>query len=213
MEKLWRAKRTALKAAQRARHDATLQQSAKRAAQEFKEGARAAKREKWTTFCQEVSSDRALHKFWRLHKAMNRQQTTTSIPDFTTESNRWVRTDAEKGEALFHRYLQQTDQKNETERLDILNRLRTQFGDCHSEITITPELLEAALKRSADTAPGPDGVRYSHMRTMEPGDLTELAECLHSSLIEGHIPEDWLHSHLAPIPKPGKEMEKFQVTE
>lgn len=140
---------------------------------------------------------------------MNRQQTTTSIPDFTTENNKWAKTDAEKGEALFQRYLQQTDQRNEAERLDILNGLRTQFGDCLPAIAITPEMLEAALKRSADTAPGPDGVRYSHMGTLEPRDMAELAERLDSSLKEGAIPEDWLHSHLAPIPKPGKDHSKI----
>ena len=209
VEKLWCAKRTAWRAAQRSRHDTTLQQRAKQAAQEFKEGARTAKRDKWTMFCHEVSSDRALHKFWRLHRAMNRQQTTTSIPDFTTENNKWAKTDAEKGEALFQRYLQQTDQRNEAERLDILNGLRTQFGDCLPAIAITPEMLEAALKRSADTAPGPDGVRYSHMGTLEPRDMAELAERLDSSLKEGAIPEDWLHSHLAPIPKPGKDHSKI----
>ena len=40
-----------------------------------------------------------------------------------------MRTDCEKGEALFERYRKQTDQENEQERLTYVRRLRAHYED------------------------------------------------------------------------------------
>ena len=83
-----------------------------------------AKCDKYEEFCKEVTADKALHKFWQLYGAMNNKQKSRTIPDFQREDNVWVRSDEDKGEALFNRYMLQTNQDNEQERKDLMNGLR-----------------------------------------------------------------------------------------
>ena len=68
---------------------------------------------------------------------MNSANKKKEIPDFRKEDNVWVRTLEEKGTALLERYLRQTDQGNESERLDLVRDLQDQFED-ELRITHTP---------------------------------------------------------------------------
>ena len=55
-----------------------------------------------------------------------------------------------------------------------------------------------------DTAPGPDGLRNSHIKRLSEADVA-----FNNSLENGHIPTDWLDSHLTPILKPEKDPSKI----
>ena len=46
------------------------------------------------------------------------------------------------------------------------------------------------------------------MKTLNDGELKNLTSTLEKSLFSGEIPEDWLDSHLAALPKPGKDLSK-----
>ena len=116
LEALWNDKRKALKESQRTSSDQELRNAARQASNMFKSAANEAKSKKYEEFCQEVTADKAMHKFWKLYGAMKNKQKSKSIPDFQRDDNIWVRSDEEKGEALFNRYLTQTDQDNELER-------------------------------------------------------------------------------------------------
>ena len=74
---------------------------------------------------------------------------------------------------------------------------------------ITYEDVEYCAKHTTSSAPGPDGVRYAHIKALEENDLRALAEKLNDSLWSGVIPDDWLDSHLAAIPKPDKDSTKI----
>ena len=71
---------------------------------------------------------------------------------------------------------------------------------------ITYENVEYCAKHTTSSAPG---VRYAHIKALEEADLRALAEKLNDSLWSGEIPEDWLDSHLAVIPKPDKDSSKI----
>ena len=50
------------------------------------------------------------------------------------------------------------------------------------------------------TAPGPNRVSYTHMKSIDDNSIKNLTEVLEKSLFQGDIPEDWLDSHLCPLP-------------
>ena len=47
-------------------------------------------------------------------------------------------------------------------------------------------------------------MRYSHLKDLSEDEISNLTEVLQDSLDRGEVPEDWLHSHLSPVPKPEK---------
>ena len=114
-----------------------------------------------------------------------------------------------KGEALFKRNAKQTDQQDEDERHTYVRRLRAHFEDEPSSIEIQPDIVKHHIKHSKDSAPGPDGVRYSHLKSLSDKEIAELTTVLQRSVDEGEVPEDWLHSHLSPVPKPEKDHSKI----
>ena len=209
LECLWNGKRQALRASQRNKNDQELRDVARQAANTFKQVATEAKGRKYEEFCSEVTADKALHKFWGLYGAMKNRHKAKSIPDFQTDNQVWVKTDAEKGEAMFGRYLAQTNQDNESERREFLNELRTQFGGHNSRLTLYAEDVRRTIIQSADSAPGPDGVKYSHFKSLSDDDIKSLTEVFNESITKGEIPTDWLDSHLAPVPKPEKDPTKI----
>ena len=94
------------------------------------------------------------------------------------------RSDEEKGKALFNRYLEQTNQENEVERRNTLNNLRIHF---------TSQTVKRTIMSGKDTAPGPDGLRNSHIKRLSEADVDVLTQAFNNSLENGHnIPTDSL---------------------
>ena len=110
--------------------------------------------------------------------------------------------------AFLERYLQQTDQKNEDERLSLMNDLAMHYEDEDSfrfpPNELRAEVLGEIIKRAEESAPGPDGIRYSDLRALGEEELISLTAILNASLEDHNIPDDWLDSHLSPVPKPEK---------
>ena len=209
VEKLWHAKRDAMKQHQANKDDPNLERAEKEAVSAFKAAACVAKDEIYEEFCEEVTEDRALFKFWSLYRLMCRKNKPSSICDFQSEDGSWMKTDQEKGEALFNRYLQQTDQKNEVERRNLLNTIRQHFADEVPIYSLQESTVQKNISNASNTAPGPDGVRFSHMKSLGDDDINELTTVLNESLESGVIPNDWLDSHLAALPKPEKDHTKI----
>ena len=94
---------------------------------------------------------------------MKNRQKSRTIPDFQRDDDVWVKSDEEKGEALFDRYLKQTNQDNEVERRNMLNSLQMDF-EGHIPVQLYKEDVQCTIKILKDTAPGPDGLRKSHLK-------------------------------------------------
>ena len=140
---------------------------------------------------------------------MKNKHKTKTIPDFQREDDIWVRSDEEKGQALFERYLQQTNQDNEIERRNLLNDLQMNFHDDVSDISLTAEEVKYYISSGKDTAPGPDGVRKAHLMQLDDAGIEMLTKVYNTSFEQREIPNDWLDSHLAPVPKPEKDPRKI----
>ena len=209
IEELWRTKKKACKLAQRYRENLQLKEEARQASSEFEEAANKAKELKYEEFSQSVSQDRTLYKFWRFYGAMNNSKKANDVPDFRNEEDVWMRTPEEKGKAFLERYLKQTDQKNEQARRDLMSRMETYFEDQNAFMfphkQISSEVVKNLISQADESSPGPDGIKYSDLGTFDEEELEALTQLLNDSLADHAIPEDWLDSHLSPVPKPEKD--------
>ena len=118
-----------------------------------------------------------------------------------------MRTSEEKGAAFLERFLRQTDQKNEEVRSSLMGRLATYFED---ELTIPDsgiqaDTLKRVISQATESAPGPDGIKYSDLKALNEQEMQDLTSMLNDSLENQAIPDEWLDSHLAPVPKPEKD--------
>ena len=204
---MWKKKKAAWKMSRRRKGDAALKEAAKQASSVFERAASAEKERIYEEFSLNVTEDRTLHKLWQLHKAMNGVAKQSEIPDFKREDGVWVRTPEEKGTALLERFLKQTDQGNEAERRGLIQGLEERFED---ELRIPCSYIESStvkgiIASATDSAPGPDGVRYKGMKELDEQGIQSLTNMLNDSLAEHHIPDEWLDSHLGPVPKPEKD--------
>ena len=118
-----------------------------------------------------------------------------------------IRTSEEKGLALLDRFLRQTDQGNETERSALLHGLQDQYESelRNPHMPIKADVLKCVIATSSDSAPGPDGVKYTDLKNLTDDDLQSLTNTLNDSYANQDIPDEWLDSHLAPVPKPDKD--------
>ena len=78
-----------------------------------------------------------------------------------------MRTPEAKGSAFLERYLRQTDQNNEVERGSLVRRLQYYY----EEDLLTPHAdikadTHSVIKQETDSAPCPDGVKYSDLKTL-----------------------------------------------
>ena len=204
VEGLWKVKKAACRRSQRNRDDDELREAAKQASNAFEKAASSEKERIYEEFSLNVSEDRTLHKLWQLHKAMNGATKRSEVPDFRREDGVWVRTPEEKGTALLERYLKQTDQGNEFERRVLMQGLQERFEDelrmPHTNIETSS--VKAIIATATDSASGPDGVRYKSMKDLDQQGMQYLTNMLNDSLAKHSIPEEWLDSHLAPVPIP-----------
>ena len=140
---------------------------------------------------------------------MNNTRKGNNIPDFRREDDVWVRTPEEKGKAFLQRFLMQTDKQNEQERRQLMANLEEHFETQNSFLfphdEIMPDVLRNIINQSENSSPGPDGIKYSDLGELGEDDMKELSEMLNSSLASHEIPDDWLDSHLSPVPKPEKD--------
>ena len=135
----------------------------------------------------------------------------TNTPDLIDASGAVLKTSKEKGSALLQRFVQQSNQNNLDERKAVwkgLDRTLTEVGS-NDDVITELEFTEALSGLSKDTAPGPDRVKYSDIKNLSVHNKSELFRLYEESFATGQVPEDWSHSYLKPIPKPGKDHSKL----
>ena len=81
---------------------------------------------------------------------------------------------------FLERYLRQTDQNNEEERGSLVRRLQYYYEDdlLTPHADIKADTLSRVIKQATDSAPGPDGVKYSDLKTLTEGEMQTLSDML-----------------------------------
>ena len=75
--------------------------------------------------------------------------------------------------------------------------------------SVTVDTVKEILKQTKDSAPGPDGLQYHHISELDDEKLGKVVDEFNKSIETANVPEDWLHSYLKPLPKPGKDHKKL----
>ena len=132
-------------------------------------------------------------------------------PDLIDASGAILKSSKEKGSALLQCFVQQNSQNNLDERTAVWKGLDRTLTEAGSNDDLITELgfTEALSGLSKDTAPGPDKVKYSDIKNLSVANKSELFRLYEESFATGQVPEDWSHSYLKPIPKPGKDHSKL----
>ena len=211
----WTDKRTMVKLWQKERSkphpDLTIKALMEEKTEVFKRVASEAKDRQWKSFCDTLNRDTTLTHFWQFYRQMEGCAANTNTPDLIDASGSVLKTSKEKGSALLQRFVQQSNQNNLNERKAVwegLDRTLTEAGSNDDMITEL-EFTEALSGLSKDTAPGPDRVKYSDIKNLSVHNKSELFRLYEESFATGQVPEDWSHSYLKPIPKPGKDHSKL----
>ena len=183
------------------------------AAENFQETSRKNKQHLWDSFCCECDpwDMAATSKFWTLAKEMKRCSTGDGpspqlIKGLAGEP---LRTDREKGEAFLARYQSQLQPDGpaivKQAKAEVDQRLLQETG-MPADPPVTLEELESTLQAiPKDSAPGPDGVRYSDLKAMSIEEKIKLLSIINSSLQEGHLDDDLRDCRMVVLPKPMKD--------
>ena len=211
----WTDKRTMVKLRQKERSqlhpDLTIKALMEEKTEVFKRVASEAKDRQWKSFCDTLNRDTTLTHFWHFYRPMEGCAANTNTPDLIDASGSVLKTSKEKGSALLQRFVQQSNQNNLDERKAVwegLDRTLTEAGSNDDMITEL-EFTEALSGLSKDTAPGPDRLKYSDIKNLSVHNKSELFRLYEERFATGQVPEDWSHSYLKPIPKPGKDHSKL----
>ena len=95
---------------------------------------------------------------------------------------------------------QKYQEKAEKEHLDFDT---DNSENCNVQFTIGE--LSDALKKSHDTATGPDEIHYQILKHLPRDSLMVLLDIFNDIWASGEIPECWKEATVIPMPKPGKE--------
>ena len=162
----WIDKRTMVKLWQKERRkphpDLTIKAHMEEKTEVFKRVASEAKDRQWKSFCDTLNRDTTLTHFWQFYRQMEGCAANTNTPDLIDASGAVLKTNKEKGSALFQRFVQQSSQNNLDERKAVckgLDRTLTEAGSNDDMITEL-EFTEALSGLNKDTDPGPDRVKY-----------------------------------------------------
>ena len=94
--------------------------------------------------------------------------TNNTTPDLIDANGEVLKTNKEKGTALFQRFVQQSNPNNLDEKEAVwkgLDRTLTEAG-LNDDLTTELGFTEALSGLSKDKAPGPDKVKYSDIKSL-----------------------------------------------
>ena len=215
VEELWRMKRKAAKEWQGKRKDPMVPDDEKeetkgrmrQARDKLKEASNDSKKEVLENFTTSVQAEKALHKYWTLNKRMKGQNQHSGIKPIIGPDGNRLTEDSTKGQAFLTRYVQQTHQENIEERENVKRRLDRETEkrrDMYCDL-VSKEDVAITISKAKNSAAGPDGVRNEHFKNVNEDEIRKVTADFNKSIETGEIEEDWLHSFLAPIPKPGRD--------
>src|SRR5271170_7212650 len=121
--------------------------------------------------------------------------------------------DEERGEA--EREEREVERERERERRRRETELRERLGENQRAreklwASFTMDELRWALKQTANTAPGEDGLTAQMLKSLSPRGLDRILEVLNKSRETGEVPRAWKRGKIILLPKPGRDLKDFK---
>ena len=189
--------------------DLTIKAHTEERTRVFKRVAGEAKDRQWKNSV--TLSSETQHSLTSGYRQTERCAANTNTPDLIDASGAVLKTSKQKGSALLQRFVQQSNQNNLDERKAVwkgLDRTLTEVGS-NDDLTTELKFTETLWGLSKDTAPGPDKFKHSDIKNLSIDNKSELFRLNEENFATRQVREDWSHSYLMPIPKPGKDHSKL----
>ena len=171
------------------------------------------KRKSWHEYVSKLNVKTPAKKVWEMIRKISGKQSNTTIHHLENNdetkitervdiANRLAQEISKNSSSAFHycAVFQKYQEKAEKEHLD--------FDTDNSEnydVPFTIRELCDALKKSDDTATGPDEIHYQLLKHLPRDSLIVLLDIFNDIWASGEIPECWKEATVIPIPKPGKD--------
>ena len=173
-----------------------------------------AKRSSWRDFCSTLDSKAKASTVWRAVRRIKGKKSGPSLQHLNaggqplTEKKAIVNLLASTLKDISSVEKLHPDFKNIKTRSE---RRNLDFSSDESEpynVPFTLSELKESLKKSKDTAAGPDNIHYQFLRRLPESCLQVLLKVYNQVWESGNFPPSWREALVVPIPKPGKDTTK-----
>ena len=170
-----------------------------------------AKEESWREYISEFDCEIPISTLCkRIKRLKGIPPQTTRILQDDTQRTKSYKTPAEISEILAQTFAQVSSNDNYAPEFIPLKEAKEQnmpdFGvmNTHYNLLFTMSELDTVLRKTKNTAPGADGITYQMIRALPINAKEHLLRMLNKFFQEAFFPQDWSHSIIIPIAKPGK---------
>ena len=173
-----------------------------------------AKRSSWQDFCSTLDSKAKASTVWRAVRRIKGKKTGPSLQHLNAGGQ--PLTDKK---AIVNLLASTLENISSVDRLNpVFKNIKTRserrnldFTSDESEsynVPFTLSELKESLKKSKDTAAGPDNIHYQFLRRLPESCLQVLLNVYNQVWESGNFPPSWREALVVPIPKPGKDTTK-----
>ena len=169
------------------------------------------RRDSWKNYVSKLTTRTPLCKVWNMVKKMKGKNAKAGVQHLKKDNEVLTAKEdiAEELAKTFEKnsstqnYSEEFQRKKEQKEGQRLNFKSNNLEDYNQPFTLD-ELL-TALKKSHDTATGPDQVHYQLLKHLPNECLTTLLNLFNDIWESGNIPPSWKNATVIPVPKPGKD--------
>ena len=169
-----------------------------------------AKKASWRSFVSSFNRTTPLSQIWQIIKAFtNKRDPITAFPQLVTDGVTHV--DPNEVVQKFADYYANVSSYSNyplEQHLhfdDLLHSCDISLDSSEDyNKPFTSQELSAAINQSGNTSVGPDGIHYEFFRQLSSTSMEILLDCFNEAWMKGTFPDEWLHSFIVPILKPGK---------
>ena len=169
------------------------------------------KKMSWKSFCDSLNSKTPSQKVWKAVRKIKGKSCKTSIKHL--QQNDQLLTDKESiANLLAYTLSNNSSAQNYTPEFQRIKKAKEKkkvdfSSDCTEDYNLpfTLEELKRALRKSNDSAVGPDDIHYQLLTHLPEPTMIVLLKLLNSVWLNNSFPESWREATVIPIPKPGKD--------
>lgn len=169
----------------------------------------------WENYCSTLNNQTKMSSVWGMAKKMNGIPSNKK-PCSIVQNNNILETDEEIAEAFAIEYQNVSSNNNYTDNFlqtkqdvesNVENYLNQSAPEADPELNIpfsTFELQNAISGAKRKSSPGEDDVLYEFIKNISKNGLKAILHLFNTVWSNGRLPDEWHHSIVIPILKPGK---------